>query len=726
MDFFSLTELRKPFDSLSVPTLDLKEVDLLISERKRCRYLRNISPPYDTKGKWKNKTDNRRRIGRKMKKSSLAAQACSSWLAFCFTVILLLTALSWFSISQSKTATQSAFIRHWFETGFVVNKDLHVCGKSRNVSTTAHGFRKISDFSRWQHWLESVLASIREPNFVENRGQNGRCNVIVLNSVKLVRFVKEHIYSCSTLPTQMQQLLAGTKHCHTGSTRNKSIETTPIISFFDLVSPPNFSKAIVPDLEAIQIEFVVYNQVTRVYSLVKAYTPFINQYRKPALSVGSVSIGAFKDLSPEWLFITNFIILVWIIYYGLSGAVVIIEKGVWWKRNNKETSWRAFKANIVLKMITWLIITGYFISFSIYRRNLRTSLEIFEKSNHLLEDPGSVISTALNNEFCLRMVVGVWIALVLINLLRMVIFYHGFKSKYARAVTAVYYSVTKTGRSCLGPAFLVILTVGLARVSVSYWFYNPTVAYENLPQSMFSFLFSLTGKNKELNTRFAIIGSLCVFVLTRIFLKGYIIASHQWYYRGFKTCTPNRHSLLCNLKKKKTADSREKKEKKARWSILKNKHFKLLMADKSRGATCHHVAFKDMFMESLRICAEFPPFKSMQRYVEPCGTANTTEAGANHLSTLDNASIHSMYLKYDKSKLPDEDLGDLKTDPLLPNPALNKKMSFKRKAEMPEAYALPIDSILTEVRMVFVLLSLIIVKILPFSRNEGTVSNIAS
>ena len=248
-------------DELSSVELDPKEIDIRVSERQKCRYLRNISPPYDANGRCKDKNGKTKR--KKMRKSCAARRACSSWLGFFFLLVFFFVTVGLFLVKNGAKYSQTDFLNKMLKNGFGVNEKLFNCGRTIDKTKETTAFVNVSDFSTWKLWLHS---SVYPQNSISGKfdALDFSCSNIILNSIRLTKFTRDLEERCKNLPLSMQKLLADTKYCNNRVQREKTGNNhagVPEVSYIDLTTVSDKDTGLIFDsdksLEIVQVDFVI-------------------------------------------------------------------------------------------------------------------------------------------------------------------------------------------------------------------------------------------------------------------------------------------------------------------------------------------------------------------------------------------------------------------------------------------------------------------------------------
>ena len=593
-------------DDVASIVLDPKEISLKVSERQRCRFLRNISPPYDNKGKWRRKNDSLKKIKKRVRKTAAARSAFSSWLCFFLLSLLLLLVVAHYSDDRQKKYSQNAVLNQWFKDGFSVDKNLVICPSSYNQSGDEITFGHVSDFPSWKHWMKAVFPLLNNGIKLQTSDhQNKNCNSVILSFVKIFKFQQPKKNDCKSLPLPMQKILADERYCQESRFGNSTSASGPLVEFINLAQPSemqNFKHEIDNQLDGIELLFVVYNKITKIYSLVRAFSPFSNPFLKSKVTVYSVSLDCENSMTSTWLLLTHLPLLLWVIVQGLSGILFIIRKHSWKKiRRRNQVKNNSVK---LLDVLLWIAVVAYLFTASLLRLYVSKSAETFEKSSHLYQDPQSVLEKIIGIDLIFTWVLGFWTVLLALKLLNIAITHHGFRSELSRGISAVRFSMKRSFLPLLNPLFVIILIICLVNLFCSFLLYdNPDDAVQLFPKAVFYFWLNLVGRVKEigaeklLNSRIKVLYYVIVFIGTRILFKGLLIASHQWYFHRSKNFT---FRGIFSKKGEKFIKKREQKKKKAKSTNSKTMISKQLKLHRSHLPTSQNITLKELVEENLK------------------------------------------------------------------------------------------------------------------------------
>jgi len=709
-------------DDVTSIVLDPKEINLKVSERQRCRFLRNVSSPYDTNGRWRKKNDSLKKIKRKMRKTSAARSAFFSWLNFFLLSLLLFLVVGHFSINHNEKYSQNAILKQWLKDGFSVDQNLHICPKSRNESGSLITFSQISDLSTWQNWMKEVFPQLNKSGIPEQVSdqQNENCNTVMLSFIEIKQFGQTKESDCKSLPLAMQKILADESYFKNNLSGISSFEANPQVNFVNLAQfeeTPDFSFESDKILDGIELDFVVYNKITHIYSLVQAYFPFSNPFLITRINIYSVFLDSEQSMSSVWILIVHLPLMIWAIVQGLSGLFFLTEKNSWIRiRKRSQVDNKSVK---VVDLALWITIVGYVSFASILRLSISKSAEVFEKSAHLYKDPQSVIDEVLRIEFALIRILCIWTVLLVVKLLNIATTHHGFRSKFTRGISAVYISFKRSFAPLIDPLFVIILIICVLNFFNSFWFYgNPDVAAQLFPKAVFHFWLNLSGKMKEFtadtffNSKVNVLFYVLVFIGTHIVFKGLLIASHQWYFRRFKIIPPKMKEKVIQKQDLKT---------KAKPTNCKLTSKTLVKSYQLQRSTSQNVTFTELFQENVKdiryaigiVCSSliyttnrtlgcslhglWRCVKFQQAYQESSDemTSQNQSETANHVSFAD--------CDYDKSKVDDEfwtsDL--VKSSDSVPTHATRFFDCYKENGKNgSNNYTLPTETALSEVNTI--------------------------
>ena len=589
-------------DDLSSVELDPKEIDIRVSKRQRCRYLRNISPPYDANGRCKDKNGKTKR--KKMRKSCAARRACSSWLGLFFLLVFFFVTAGLFLVQNGAKYSQSDFLNKMLKNGFGVNKKLFICGRTIDKTKETTAFVNVSDFSTWKLWLHS---SVYSQNSISGKfdALDFSCSNVILNSIRLTKFTRNLEERCKNLPLSMQKLLADTKYCNNRVQREKTGNNhagVPEVSYIDLTTVSDKDTGLIFDsdksLEIVQVDFVMYNKASGVYSLVTTSSSFSNAYLKRKVTIQSVFLEGNSIMPSCWLLPIYLPLLISAIYQCLSGVLLLLEYRLWSKfRGRNGVLEKPFKSGCLrlVDFCLWFMVLAYLFVSSLLRHNVSKSAEILEKSGHLLQDPESVIDSVIECENILRWILGVWSVLLAIKFINIAVSHHGVRSRTVRSITAVLMSLKQGISSVLAPFFIISLIISLLVTMTSLARYSWSVASNVFPKSFFAFWLILSGKSTRslnevlpfLNSKITLFYLVMIFIFTRLILKGFLVATYQWYLRKIEGQTCFSLSELLRKKRKGTNN--------------KTRCQKSFQIGQSHRAFHKHMIFKDMFAEVLSI-----------------------------------------------------------------------------------------------------------------------------
>ena len=608
--FFIFSAEPKPYldlrrseflDDVASVVLDPQEISLKISERRRGRFLRNISPPYDRKGKWKCKNNSLKKLKKSVRKRFAARKAFFSWFCFFLLSLLLLVIVGFFSVDHNRRYSQNTILRQWFKDGFKVDESLSICGNSRNRSRSSFTFYHVSDFSGWKQWMKTVFSPLNDENLrKETEIQVQNCNTAIFSSLKMIALKPRKRSGCENLPLAMQKLLKDDEFCE-NKPQNSTFETEFKISFVDLSdNGENQGLKIKADelSAAIDLEFIVFNKLNSTYSLVQAIAPFSHPFRTTEVLIRSVSFDASKGMSSTWLFLIHFPLFLWTLIRGLRGILFLVNNYSWTGAQRRR---RAFKNSFnLLDILLWILIVAYLFTASVFWHKTSRSAEIFEKSVHLFEDPHSILKSLIKCEVYLNRFLGLWSILVAIKLMDVAIVHHGFKSKFTRGITAVFFSMKLTFMPLLKPSILIFLVFFVMKMLNSILSYKSVAASKTCFRRLFRFWFILAGKGRDfdldvtIDSRVYVLLYVVLLAIARTFFKGFLVASHRWYYHLFKN-----FPILDCFTKKREKFSRKQNEKEKRRELIyaKRGKRKLLKFCLTHSDRCQFVTFKQLFQE---------------------------------------------------------------------------------------------------------------------------------
>ena len=692
------------------------QINIRVTERQRCRYLRNIHPPYDAKGKWRNKNDHRRKISRILKKAGVVKRAGTTWRTFLFLAVIFFVYLAHLNLQNQDRLQQSLQIKKWIKSDFEINRNLWFCGKSLNKTSTTLKFYNISDFRGWQHWFQTNW--ILKENAFTGAKSSLNCNTVVLNSIKIISYPASSVLAqCQNLPLSMQKILADTKHCNAtfrNLTTSSSFVSNLDVLYVDLLKSELTETTQIlaqNQLEAIEIHFVLYNKVNRVYSLTKLYSSFSNRWRKSQISVES----AYLDENDSYLHLAiNWFLIFWCICIGLSGFLNITEGFLWRKFLNQRSVVFDQKVVKFLDFFIWATIVSNIFLSSVFRKTITNAADCLEKAGHLVEDPVEVVETAVKTEYLTRQTLAFFSVLLVVKLLAILLNFHARRTSYNRALFALKLSMSHICVSWLLTVIGVVVMVALFFMIFMLLFYDVALIYDVVLAPFFHLWMTFFGLTKpirdtrftlfkQLNTSYKAPLFLFLLLVVRIFMKGILLASHRWYYHAVKALEHRSrkkqsrpHPKISGARAKPKFLKSLKKKQKSYGKIVHSSCF----------SHCSHVTFKQILQEDLKslscLIGYFPNFVN-QRFAFMKSIAMQDEAdemlanGAPSAET--NETNSNSFIGYDKNKLEHETYPyDISThfDSFLRD---NSEMNGKKSDEEPiKTFDFPDEDAFCEVR----------------------------
>ncbi|XP_076802318.1 uncharacterized protein LOC143446536 isoform X2 [Clavelina lepadiformis] len=672
--YFSDSSEKYEINDGKTATLDPSVIKLRICERRRSRYLRNVAPPYNQKGRWKSKKDPLRLRSREMRSESAAMRAISSWLIVIFLSVMLVT----FVFTQ-RTLKPTKQINHWFNLGFCVNENSVVY--QRMDSDFNSNFSKVTSLLSWQEWFEKSFHICELESRLNQNYSLVNLNQVLLGPVTVTALRRTEVGHCSELPSKMRKLLYAKNYCKRKPAN--STDSEPKLFYGTHATGYVFEQTVNIHLhqrnkqhyteicpanssDAVSVDIVLYDLASRRYFLISALSEFRTLRPQSTVTIRSASLQTFDTRVRDWLAFCHVVVLIWAAWWAFKNLLSLIEFKVLGKGGRMELSRRSLhrgsKMAALLDLTIWMSVVAYLVSSCVMRYSAFVLSYELENSNHFHQDPGSLIRFFLKCEEATRYTLGIWTTLFVIKVVNLAVNLHGYKSKLTYSVTAVCQSSAATFKAVLFPFTVLVLIMSMFGQIL---FGTGLVSHSSLAGAMQKTMQSsawlgLVGGHAEQDLKayrshtgllLAFLYFSVLFFTTRLILKGFIVASHRWFHANGRTAKASKQSGKCSKTvrsgkktKKQSLKSSSKAVKRTRvteeswisfmeiWTLISRKiknFFGIMTAS--------------LFCGSVPICLDrFCPAR--QSYDDH------RRGSAQSLSRLKSLSFSS----YDKSKMPNE------------------------------------------------------------------------
>ncbi|XP_078490102.1 uncharacterized protein LOC101242725 isoform X2 [Ciona intestinalis] len=693
------------------------EIKSMLRERRRSRYLRNISPPYDHNGRWRSSEDSLRKQTKDLRRKFAVRRAWRTWTSCIFLVGMLLTIVMQKNIGAEQRMLQTEYVRGWFDEGFKVNENLI-------IEVDSSGLQELSWFenSSFESWIDTLKRcfSTKSATVVKNSTwRNPQGSYVIVGSVHL-KLWKKKLTNCMKLPGKMEQIVSR-RLCTNQTTDDNNVgyyitNKTSIDLMNDNVG--NVLMNLSPDCDGFTVSFMTFNAGTKQYSLaeVQRYFKEGKIEHRAAITVQTSSLGAVKTIQQDASVGVYVILLVWSALFALSSIITIAEYGTLSKLVKTELSVRSLSKesnlSLILDTLLWITVVCYLISWRLLRYNAFTLATELESSGHAGDNYPTLFTKLFDVEYMSSMVLVSWTVLMVIKFVNLTISLHGPRSSFSRCITATCNSTWKNfGIIFVAFCFIVILLAVVGYLLFGTLTEQHSSVATSIQQVLSSVWFGLVGGNQHNNLQFysenfglcySILYYGVLFLSTRILLKAFVISSHQAAFHEAKS--NKRIEQLCHHKGKKISKNGDSGKGTRRSSIS---------APLSRSHKSEHqryVSFSDMFEETVSevcnflewfvtsFCGTHPQwFKPMSLYGR---ASNSNHTSASHSQHELKVTKCSEYLEKKKiGELPVYVGQDMVSEHIEDCITNTQHEDYKQFQFYDEEYKLPVEVALSEVEL---------------------------
>jgi len=541
------------------------EINKRISDRRRLRFLRNLTSPYHTDGTWKAGTNHLHQLAQRLRKQASAKKALHTWLALLSLALLLIV------VVVTQTSGNRARIRHvehvklWFRRGFCVRNGFQV-----STSCPHHHrppFLNISNFEDWQSWFDASFYIMRETRSVygnTNLTQSG--SFLLLSAVRVTGLNLLSPRRCSSVPAKMRQIM-NISNCSdlpentlrvVNPLHNRSPDAFAIGNVFhlNLLQPNKHQYLNLSNRDGLMTELIAYNWATRHYVTLTAISTFRRQGLAGTATVRVRSVLLHHKSKPirDALTLSHVILVFWVTWCASKCFIACVERVATTREHRKELRKSSLlpyaKGLVVADVAMWLTVVIYLVAATMQRRNLLASARYIENTGHLEKDYADYLQKVIDNEAQTHYLLGAWTVLVVIKGVYLAISWHAKQRNCLVKLSALCSALKSNGI----PISMLLITIimlmsAFAYLCFGYVWLNHSSYIDSLQQTArWSFGFALNAGNKgslkkyeTLSGTVAFFLYFCIlFVTAQLAMKAFLVAAYQQKLRHLKEA---RHRL---------------------------------------------------------------------------------------------------------------------------------------------------------------------------------------
>nr|CAB3258556.1 polycystic kidney disease 1-related protein-like [Phallusia mammillata] len=578
-------------------TITESEMKMRLSERRRSRYLRNMLPPYDEKGKWRNKNHPLRKTAKQMRRSAAAKRALLAWCGLFFlSLVLVAITISQDAGNQGRYGHKS-HVTNLFHGRFCLAQG-YLLSSNCSYNASQSNFPDIANHTEWKSWFQRSFLH-RNENLTANHETS-----VLLGTVKMTLYRRHVASKCDHLTERMKKILNMSSckpsaqnvskfYQHPASNTKYEIKNTMLLDF---LHPSAFENVTIVG-DAVKIDLLVYNTMTKHYTTVEAFTEFpwgIHPYRN-RLQVNSVNLEIANSNARNALTFCHAVLVVWVAWSAVKQFIIIITNMAVSKEQREELSKRSLlPTHVFMKVLSfavWLVIVLYLLSSTILRANLLQTADYFTVTGHAGRNYDEFLQAILTSEIVSRQLLAAWTVLVVVQCINLIVSWHGSGSKFTKALSALCGSFKSDASSVyiLFAVFLFILS------AVGYLFFGTTLFYHATASQALMRTTSwsagvtktVTGKSnlEEAKKRSGILLSILyfgfVFIVMRVIMKGFIVSSFQ-------------RKLCCTKRGKKNKDDNLYTKAGKKGKTLSTSTLTQSKTQRATPSTNRYVLFSDM------------------------------------------------------------------------------------------------------------------------------------